>query len=190
MEFKEADLIMVIGRRSLFHKLIGWFSRTCGEPLTKAKHVAGFLSPGVIIEALWTVKTSTAVDWLGEHKDFEVWRNHKLSLKHRERISNRVRGYRYHFYGFWRLFLHAGDLLVEKVIGKHFYFFRKMIKLNDYPICSWLWAMPYYEVAHIQFGVPYNYASPDDMRDFISQNENWELVYKVVHGIEVINRLR
>ena len=190
MPLKSSDVIFVTGNKSIFHKLIGWFTRTRDEPKTIAKHVAGMLNEAMVIEALWRVTKTSSNEWFNTHENFEVWRNKSLSSEDRVEIASKVVEYDSNFYGFWKLFLHGADLLVEKIVNRQFYFFRKIMFSEDYPICSWLWALPYYKKAGISFGTSYRWADPDSMRDHVSKSDEWEMVHKISNGNVAVNRLK
>jgi len=176
-ELKPADLLLV-GGDWWVSNLIKYFTRYRGEAPTKVHHVAGMISDSTVEEALLTVKKSSFSQWDSKHNYYQIWRNTYLTEEQRNSISKQVRLYTNNFYGSWKLLLHMFDGILGKIFGKDITFFRTFLFINSYPICSWLWAYAYYDVARYKFDYPPYIVSPDDMHDHVKKSEQWELVYE------------
>lgn len=174
-----ADLIF-FKSRSLLGRLIRYFSTTPGEEKTFPNHVGGFSDPHNIIEALFkTIKRPFNVN---DEKDrMEIYRYRgPIPFEDLNVVVDKADDYIGRTYGFGKLITHMLDAIIVKIIKKEVFFFRKINHLDRYPICSWVWAFAYYIASggHINFGVPPEYATPDDMHDHVKLSDEWDLVYK------------
>lgn len=173
------DLLLYNGR-GLLPTLIGWAETGRGEAPTYAKHVGGVghggLLPGATrIEALWRVREFPASGLRGVR--VQVWRLAGISDRDRLALAAYARKHLGDEYGVCKLGAHLGDALLAKLCGGHPYVFRRLAWLDDYPICSWLWAYAYDRVLDYGFGLPASAAAPDDMLDWITANpDDWSLV--------------
>jgi uncharacterized protein YycO len=90
-------------------------------------------------------------------------------------------------YGYTKILGHLLDYYVSKFTGKDAYAFRKLLKSNRYPICSWVVAWAYSEVLGLEFNdVPPAYCQPDDIADdiLIRNSTQWQLMY-LHHKIKI-----
>lgn len=179
--FEPCDLVFVSGN-SWLSKLIKFFTRHGGEPPTKITHIAGFDTPSTIIEASLKVKKTDVKKWDKKHKYYEVWRNLNISYEEKTKIVKYVRDYENNFYGWQKLFFHMLDGILGKIFNKEIFLFRKLLFIEKYPICSWLWAYGYKDGYDYEFGNKPNVVSPDDMYDFVIKNDDWIKIFKKENG--------
>lgn len=178
LETKSSDLLFVTDNKSIFKRLVGWFTRSRGEKKTKAKHVAAMSTPFSVIEALWTVKESSRHFWTHEHDEFEIWRNVNWTHDEREELAKAMQKRKGNIYGFWKLFLIAGDCMLSKFTPKEVFFFRKVMFSNSFPICSWLYAYEAENVLDYTFDMPSEWTDPDSMRDHCLKSSEWKLIFR------------
>jgi hypothetical protein len=75
-------------------------------------------------------------------------------------------------YAFWEITFHALDRIMNNS-----YFFRRLIKHDDYPICSWLVAYVYDRILSYHFNdLSPNAAQPDDILDDCVDCD-WEFIW-------------
>lgn len=180
MEYKPhtADLIFY-KRRSLLGRLILYFTRSPGEEKSYASHVAGLISPDILLESvLTTIKRPFDIT---KESRLEIYRytgpiptNDFVDL-----VAKKANEYHGKTYGFGKVITHFLDAILVKMFKKEIYFFRKINHFHRYPICSWVWAYAYNRaLSGYEFGVEPKYTTPDDMHDFVKESIEWELVYK------------
>lgn len=173
------DLIFV-GGDAWYKEVVKFFTTYRNEEPSEMAHVAGILNNSIVSEALFRVTESKYTEWSEKHNFFEVWRNVALSKSDLLNISYEVTKQNNNFYGWWKLIAHALDGTMSKIIASDFFFFRKMLFMKDYPICSWLWAYAYYNVVGYKFTYNPNTVSPDDMYDHVCNSRDWKLIHKKV----------
>jgi hypothetical protein len=159
---------------------IRWFSRVRGEKPTQVNHV-GIITRGgplwlaEITEALWRVRTHLLWKRYGNSKKHSVCiaRARNISPGTRKTIARyALLKYQNRPYGVLKLVLHALDRLVGDL-----YFFRRLGRMDSYPICSYLVADAYGEFGY-DFGVEVKQAQPDDIWDFIVEHpELYEIIW-------------
>ncbi|MHC4740920.1 MAG: C40 family peptidase [Planctomycetota bacterium] len=168
------DVIHVQGR-GLSGRGIRFFSRGCKEKPSWASHSAMVLRVGEeieIIEALWKTVIRPIAAYKGKKSRLLVCRKPGgIDDDEKEEMVQKAEYYKGKPYGFWEIAFHALDRLVNNV-----YFFRRLIKDNDYPICSWLVAYVYDKVLGYRFGTAPKAAQPDDILDHCVDN-GWEFVW-------------
>jgi hypothetical protein len=202
---RPADLIFT-HNESFLGRAIRWFTRHRGEGPTYANHVAGVIPrmhvkmickrlaaaeeytkldklqwmllkhPGeywFVLEALWTVKISPLAGYKDEH---QVYRHVGLMQTQRHNCCKEASKYYGRRYGVLKLGLHAGDAGLAKIFGRDVYFFRRLARMDDYPICSWLWAWAYERGVKYEAWGESNAVSPDCMHDHVVKSEDWERV--------------
>lgn len=89
-----------------------------------------------------------------------VLRNNMLTEDQRTLVVNKARTYVGRKYGYLKILAHAGDYVIG---GK--YFFRKLCRMDNYPICSWAISHPYEVVNYKFLDLDANLAQPDDIWD-------------------------
>lgn len=171
-----ADLVFFSGS-SLIARGIQWATRGKREAKTYANHVAGLVRPGLALEARAKVQTTSVSDFV---PPFEIWRNLAISDSDRQEVANAALRYHGRSYGILKVGAHLLDGLLSKLVGGSPYLARRLCRLDDYPICSWVWAYAYAHVlgeAGWFKAQPPNAVSPDDMHDHVSaEGSPWALV--------------
>lgn len=84
-----------------------------------------------------------------------IFRMLDLGWQHRHAIATEARAWLGSPYGGWRLLFHAGDYALG---GR--YVFRRLARMDDYPICSWLTGRAYEDAIGRRLGAPYRKATP------------------------------
>lgn len=179
--FPVASDLIFVHSPSMLGALIRYFERHRGEPETYANHVGGICvdndGTSLVVEALLTVKATPFRDWA--EPAYEIWRHKGLTPDERYQVNLKALGYFGKSYGAWKLGGHLFDGICGKIAGHDVYFARRLMCLDEYPICSWVWAWAYDSIGY-QFGISPRAASPDIMHDFVTSSPDWSLVSKVV----------
>ena len=172
----ETGDIVHIQKNSILARLVRWGTRAKGEEETWASHTALVLDVAhgvLIIEAIsprvtirpMAVYTRPGVRVVISRCPGGLTQREKASVvaKAREYCSRR--------YGYLKVAAHALDRLLNNR-----YLFRRLARVDNYPICSWLVAFVYDRSLGIQFSVPPNAAQPDDILDSCVRNQ-WTRVW-------------
>ncbi len=166
-ELQPADVILTRSK-TLLGSLIRFFTRRFGESRTKVNHAGvvvegGAAQSAVVVEALAFVRRQRLWARYGNSRRYEVsvFRPRDISGEDVAKIVGSAEKDVGQKYG-WLMV--AAHLLDWTLLGA--YVFRRLIRAEDYPICSWLvaWA---YQKAGRNFGVPPAAASPDDIWDYV-----------------------
>jgi hypothetical protein len=162
-------------------RLIRVFTRGFGERRTQVNHVGLVVQEGlppvaVAVEALSRVRRHPLGSRYGRasRQEIAVFRPLNLSEKEIATVVSAAEGYVGRRYGYLKIVAHLLDWLL---LGA--YLFRRLARMDDYPICSWLVAHSFAKVGKT-FGVPPGAASPDDIWDFAVQETR---KYKMVHPL-------
>ena len=183
MDLRPGDIVFERSE-SWFGRAIRWFTRGRYEPPTRINHVGMIVSgrrsgEAEVVEALWRVvkrplsKMTGAIEVWG--LDGGPWQEKALSEKAESYIGRR--------YGWWKLIAHLIDCLLTKIRGREVYWLRRLLRLDEYPICSWLVAYAYQTIfpkdVHA-FGIPAHLVTPDDIHDCVKKAAgwHWHLVYQ------------
>jgi hypothetical protein len=164
--FQPGDIFLTRGSGFL-GRAIRFFTRHVGESRTRVNHVGlivvgGSLREAVAVEALRTVARHRLVDEYGGTRDeVAVYRPRRLSRRELERVVAAAEGYVGRRYGYGKIVLHALDWALQGA-----YVFRRLGRMDRYPICSWLVAHAY-GAAGVHFGVAPGAATPDDIWDHV-----------------------
>lgn len=168
------DVIATRGT-SWVSKAIRFFSRGIGEPRTKTNHVAivtrgGSFLEAVIVEALSKVLRHKLWMKYGPPggDEIAVFRNMMLNEAQRDMIAAKARTYIGRKYGYLKIVTHVLDYALFGL-----YVFRRLARAENYPICSWLVAKAYAELAQGYFGVSYAEATPDHIWDYCGASPDW-----------------
>lgn len=176
--FLPGDVVVCPGGYAMPHILTRWVSRSHDERPTYAVHTAQFLGARRVIEMDMVVKKRTTSELLQIRKSFEVWRCNSLTLSQRKDISRKSLEYLGRKFGWSKLITHLLDGVVNKVVHRQVYFFRRLNHDQRYPICSWITAFSYDRALHYQFGVPPECADPDQIHDWVrSHPDEWVCVF-------------
>ena len=178
--FEPCDVFLTRSR-SLLGRAIRLATRGIGESRSMVNHVgiivmAGSAEDAVGIEALSTVKRHRL--WKqygpGSNSDIALYRPINLTVEERSLIVTAAEEYVGRTYGYLKIAAHLLDWMLFGV-----YFFRRLARMDDYPICSWLVAHSF-AAADRTFGLPPGMASPDDIWDFVTSNPD---KYRAVHPL-------
>ncbi|MFC1499918.1 hypothetical protein ACFL6T_02740 [Candidatus Zixiibacteriota bacterium] len=183
--FKPCDVFLTRSH-SFLGRAIRFATRSFGESRSMVNHVGIMVSEGSVeeaegVEALTTVKRHSL--WKqygpGNSSDVAVYRPLNLTDDEKALIVAAAEGYVGRTYGYLKIAAHLKDWLFLGI-----YFFRRMTRMDDYPICSWLVAQAFAK-ADRTFGVPPGMASPDDIWDFVTSNPD---KYQAVHPLGPLDR--
>ena len=167
--------VIHVQSRGIISKLVRFFSRANDEEKSWASHSAMVLRAGEnieIIEALWTTVIRPITAYKGGTAKLLISRRpEEINEEQKQKMIKKAEYYKGKPYGFWEITFHALDRLLNNS-----YVFRRLIKDNDYPICSWLVAYVYYKVLNYKFGTEPNAAQPDDIMDHCVKS-NWNFVW-------------
>jgi hypothetical protein len=161
------DIFLSRGK-GFISRAIRFFTRRIGESRTKVSHVGlvverGGVREAVVIEAVSRVRRLRLFEAYGCDPSTQVAVFRPLNLTEDEiaatvRAAERYVGRRYSYF---KAALHLADWFLQGA-----YVFRRLGRMEDYPICSWLVAHAYSKAGKT-FGVAAGAASPDDIWDFV-----------------------
>ncbi len=167
--------VIHVQNAGLLSMLVRFFSRAWKEEPSWASHTAMVLRVGEeieIIEAMWRTIIRPITEYKGKKSKLLVCRKPgSIDQEQKRRMIEKAEYYKGKTYGFWKIALHMLDRLLNNR-----YVFRRLIKDNEYPICSWLVAYVYDRVLKYQFGAPPNAAQPDDLLDHCLDYD-WEFIW-------------
>jgi hypothetical protein len=188
IELKPGDIFLTRSH-SLLGSGIRFFTRQFGESKTRVNHVGlivagGELMEATAVEALMTVKRHPLWHQYGPPSTSEVaiYRATNLTQEEVDTIISAAESYVGRKYGFLKLLAHLGDWALQGA-----YLFRRLAKMDRYPICSWLVACAYAK-ADKTFGVAPGAASPDDIWDFIQKRPDIYTEILSLQRLEDANR--
>lgn len=160
-------------------KAIRFCTRTIGESKTVASHVGIIVEYGIdlaatIVEAQSTTNRHTLLESYGNKPDsICIFRPINLDIYDKVLIVNKAESYVGRKYGYLKLGLHLLDWTLGGV-----YLFRRLGRMDKYPICSYVVASAF-KVVKADFGISNYGASPDDMWDFVMKNpDKYEFVWQ------------
>ena len=149
-------------------KLIRVFTKSGNESETMVNHVGmvdttSYLCDATMVEAVDKVRVRKILEYYGSNTGIEyaIYRPTFLDHYRRKIVIDKLNSYVNKNYGYLKIVTHFLDYCIG---GK--YFFRKLAKSDDYPICSWVVAYAYDSIG-FKFGVDPQEASPDDIWDFV-----------------------
>jgi len=155
--------------------LIRWFETARGEAPTYTNHTAGVGTSSNVVEAQMKVISTPYDEWKGG-KDYQIWRTSDLTDQQRVEIAKYVETQIGRKYGIWKLLPHAGDGLLSKLLGGSPYVFRRLLFIDRYPVCYWIWTFGYAK-QNLRFGGDPKAMNPDDMLDYINNHPlKWTMV--------------
>lgn len=163
--------IFLTKSETLLGKLIRFFSRNFWESRTQVNHVGVIVSEGeelhdaMCVEALRRTMYHKLWDqYAKKNIKVAIYRPKNLTTEEREAIANAAQKYEGRVYGYLKIIAHMLDWFLFNV-----YFFRRIFRIDRYPICSWLVAKCYSKIGK-DFGVSSGMAQPDDIWDFVTSN--------------------
>jgi hypothetical protein len=179
--FEPADVFLTQGKGPL-SRAIRFFSRGIGESRTMVNHVGIVVESGpprraVVVEALSRVKRHRIWERYGPPSgdSVAVYRAKNLSQEEIATIVTAAESYVGRNYGYFKILAHLLDWLLLGAYG-----FRRLARMDKYPICSWLVAHSFAK-AHKHFGVEPGAANPDDIWDFVQEHP---AIYEPVHPLQ------
>ncbi len=153
-------------------RAIRFFSKSFGEPRTEVNHV------GLVVEGgdVWEAVVVEALSKVGRHRLRErygppvtdhvaVFRPLNLTPEQIDEVVAYALKQVGRNYGYPKIIAHLLDWCLMGA-----YVFRRLTVDENYPICSWLVAHAFSKIGK-NFGVDQRAASPDDIWDFVT-NEN------------------
>ncbi|MCA0445326.1 MAG: hypothetical protein LCH54_03760 [Bacteroidetes bacterium] len=169
--------IIHVRANTLLGKLIRFFSKEKDGKPSWASHTAMVLevegNQVQIIEALATIKIHPIEDLIKSGNVFKIDRiSLGLTWGQQLIITTIARKYEGRKYGYPAIVAHFADWLLG---GR--YLVRKWMKMENYPICSWLVAHSYLKGAGIRLTAYPEGAQPDDIMEFCESN-HWQRIYE------------
>jgi hypothetical protein len=177
--FLSGDVIFLASKGDLPGRLGKWIAQSRGEQPTYAVHTAQFLNAGTILEMDFLTETRELIHLLESGRGFEVWRRRGLRAGQRQALTRKALVYSGTKFGWGKLATHVLDGLINKIVRKEAFFFRRLNHSDSYPICSWITAFAYERALHYSFGVPPECADPDQMHDWVKAHPGeWTLIFR------------
>lgn len=176
--FLAGDIIFCPSKGDLPGRLGRWAARARGEGPTYAVHTAQFVDAHTILEMDFVTQLRTLDKYIKGRKGFEVWRCPSLTAAQRKAVTAKALVYLNTKFGWTKLFTHALDDVINKLVRKEVFFFRRLNHSQRYPICSWITAFSYDRALHYQFGVSPECADPDQIYDWVKSHPGeWVRVF-------------
>ena len=149
-------------------KIIRFCTRHIGEGRSQFSHcgiiTAGGTNP-IITEALTHVRTHPLSESIADPAiEYAIYRPLDLLPEEKSAIVTKALSYDGRDYGYFKLVLHLLDFAFDGI-----YLFRRIGRMDKYPICSYVVACAYASVKKY-FGVAPQAASPDDIGDFVQSH--------------------
>lgn len=186
--FLAGDVILFAGEGDLYSKVGGWLMRNKGEAPTYCVHTAHFLSSRRVLEMDFVARIKRVEDVLNrrytfdkrKRRGFEVWRCTTLTERERSALTCQSLAYLDVKFGMVRFLAQLCDDLIGKVVGREFFFFRRMDPQDRHPVCSGITASVYDRALHYRFGVDPECADPDDIHDWVTSHpDEWVRVFRL-----------
>ncbi|HUF08961.1 MAG TPA: hypothetical protein VMO47_06560 [Rhodothermales bacterium] len=180
LDLKRCDVFFSRGH-GFVSDAIRFFSRNFGESRAKVSHVGIVVEDGDI-GSVWIMEARSGVarrkfwdsygppqsDWVA------IYRAKNLTDADVDVIVAAAERYNGYEYGYGKLIAHLLDWLL---LGA--YVFRRLAKMDKYPICSWLVAHSFAKAGK-DFGVEPGAAGPDDIWDFVTRRKD---IYELVRAL-------
>jgi hypothetical protein len=170
-----AGSLVFTSDRGFLSTAIKAFQREKGEPMSWVSHVGMVVKEGAlpdvgIIEALTTVKIHPLIDAYGGKKT-QVAIFDPVGFSGIERRLAVKEALKYHGrkYGYLKILAHAAD----RALGSA-YFFRRLCRIDKYPICSWVTPHAYAKIGYLFLGRQPEMSQPDDQWDDVLRSERWK----------------
>lgn len=169
--FEPGDIVFTKGTNWI-SRAIRFFSRHGGESRTEANHVGivvqgGSSESAIIVEALSTVRRRPLKAYRQNPRhQVAVFRPLNVSTEGIGKIVGAAESYVGRKYGYIKIVAH----LIDWFFGGR-YVVRRFTSLDRYPICSWVVAEAYAADGKF-FGVAPGQAQPDDIWDFVVENQD------------------
>ena len=174
MKLVKGDIVGVAGN-GLVSWLIKIFERSPGENKSVISHVGMIVTDADsasadIVESLAQGTIRRPVSSYKSGKLY-IMRNRGMVQTNADKIVAKAIEYVGDKYGFLKIIAHAGDYFLG---GK--YFFRRLCRIDNYPICSWVVAHAYSTIDYRFKGLDPDLVQPDDIWDHCQTNlAAWEV---------------
>jgi len=165
MELLPGDIVLTRSKG-----FVGWlirqFTRTTGEKRTKVNHCGVMVDGDHLVEALSKVfKNDLRQRYRGGRAQIAIYRWKGLTEEELQTVGAKAHSYVGRGYGWTKILAHAMDRMFGGV-----YWFRRLARMDKYPICSWVVAYAYHTIGK-GFGVEPNAADPDHIWDYCEEEE-------------------
>lgn len=183
MQLQAGDVFLTQGN-SFVSKAIRFLTRDKGESRTEVNHVGVVTVDGtdrtaIIVEASSkVVRRPMNAYFMSKHTKVAIYRYGLLTDAEEDAVVNYSESMVGAKYGYVKILAHFLDWCIGGV-----YFFRRFAQMERYPICSWIVAYAYQD-AGLGFGIEANAASPDDIWDWVTNQDNG---WRQVHPLELLN---
>ena len=174
------DIFLTRGT-SLISKLIRVFQRSKDEEPTQVNHTGIIVTSGKLedVDCVESLGKGTVrhklINEYGNTKDkIAIFRMENLANPRKRFVVEKAISYVGRKYGYIKIMAHFGDWCLG---GK--YVFRKLARMDKYPICSWVVAHSF-KTADINFGIDPDICQPDDIWDYVTNVANgWKTVLEL-----------
>lgn len=166
---------------TVINRGIRFFEKTDKNPNVYVDHIGIFIEPATSLDNAVCVDANM---WVKRNRFWKTYCKNKfkvaifrpLFLSDLEKliVSDKAKSYIGMRYGFMKIVAHFLDYFFG---GRNV--FRRFLKEDEYPICSWIVAHSFSEVDE-SFGIDENIATPANMWDFVLANPNkFECIFKL-----------
>jgi hypothetical protein len=186
--------IVLTRSKSLIGSAIRYFEARPGDPAW-ANHVGIIVTAGtdftaVLVEALWKVRRGPLWDLYGppagpadKRPEIQVYRLCEPLPDHRQAAAAHAETFVGRRYGVHKIAAHAADWWLTRKLGAEVFAFRRLLRMDRYPICSYLVADAWAQ-GGVSFEVPPGSADPDHVHDYLLKPGVAQLIYAGVLGAE------
>lgn len=184
--------IVLTRSRSLLGWAIRYFEQRPGDPAW-ANHVGMIVTAGdehtaELVEALWKVRRGPLWQLYGppagaddKRPEIAVYRLCEPLPDHRQAAAAHAETFVGRQYGAWKLIAHAADWWLTRKLGTEVFGFRRLLRMDRYPICSYLVADAWAQ-GGVSFEVPPGSADPDHIHDYVTKPGVAQLLFSGVLG--------
>lgn len=183
IQLQPADIFLTRGK-GILSQAIRLFTRVIGESRTKVNHVGVIVTEddlrrAIAVEAPSKVNKHSLWDRYGppSRSEVAIYRATNLTEDDVKKITAAGQSYVGRNYGYLKILAHLADWLLQGA-----YVFRRLARMDKYPICSWLVAHSFAKAGKY-FGVPPGAASPDDIWDFIQKRPD---IYTEIYPLNLL----
>jgi hypothetical protein len=162
LNLREADIVFTQSG-SFIGKAIRFFERRFGEGPSLVNHVGLMVNPVCIVEALAKV-ICRDVRAAYRGKTIAIYRPLNIDVETHYLIAIEATNFVGRTYGYIKIVAHALDWFIGG-----WFVFRRLARMEQYPMCSWLVAHAYSKAGY-NFGVKPDAAEPDDIWDYVTSN--------------------
>lgn len=183
VHFLPGDIVCTQDKMSMLSWWIRFFQRRKGEDPSIFNHVGIMVNETRLAEALKRVLVNPITKYKSPFQEIMVARRKNLSKEQQDTLVNKAFDYVGRDYGYLKIAAHVFDYGLSRLCERDIYFFRRIFRMDKYPICSWVVAYCYDKIG-VSFGVPLEACQPDDIGDSVFAKRNEYDVIFVTDGIE------